>query len=161
MKLETAYQLANELMVQHNLSIAGWKFEFDNAKRRFGCCKYRTKRITLSASLTKLNSEDKVKNTILHEIAHALVGYSHGHDWVWQRKAIEIGCDGQRCYSDDTETPPSKYHAICVGCGKEHKRHKAPNIRKSASCGNCSGGRYNPTFKLNWVSNVTNQLSIS
>ena len=36
----------------------------------------------------------KIKNTILHEISHAIVGKNHGHDDIWKNKAIEIGCDG-------------------------------------------------------------------
>ena len=35
---------------------------------------------------------DHIRDTILHEIAHALVGPCHGHDAVWRQKAREIGC---------------------------------------------------------------------
>jgi SWI/SNF-related matrix-associated actin-dependent regulator 1 of chromatin subfamily A len=43
-----------------------------------------------------LNSteEQQFKDTILHEIAHAIVGPHHGHDEVWRGKAVEIGCTG-------------------------------------------------------------------
>lgn len=149
MNLDSAYQLAHELMSKHNLLIAGWRFQFDRANRRFGCCKYRYKMITLSASLTELNDVEQVKDTILHEIAHALVGPKHGHDWVWRSKALEIGCNGERCYSSaKVNTPRATYEAICKGCGKTHKRFRKQQEGRSSSCGKCSGGRYNPTYKL-------------
>jgi len=156
MKLIDAQTLALQLMVDHGLLEQNWYFEFDNAKRRFGVCNYRYKRIGLSKHLVSLNDEARVRNTILHEIAHALVGGGHGHDNVWRRKAIEIGCDGERCYSTKVvETPESRYIAECKGCGKVHKRHKMTRSLKygSSSCGTCSNGRYNPTFKLEWILN--------
>jgi predicted SprT family Zn-dependent metalloprotease len=150
MNLFKAEQLAKELMHKHNLR--GWSFRFDNARRRFGRCSYSRKLITLSSALVAINDEAKVKDTILHEIAHALVGSGHGHDWVWKTKAIEIGCDGKRCYSsEDIRTPESKYFAICGGCGKTHKKHR--KAKYESSCGYCSGGRYNPTFKLEFKLN--------
>mgnify|MGYP006269758801 CR=1 FL=1 len=139
MKLFEAKALAINLMNEHGLLDSGWHFEFDNAKRRFGVCNFRYKRIG-------------IKNTILHEIAHALVGRNHGHDWVWRAKAIEIGCDGHRCYNSQVvATPKSKYEAVCKGCGTTHKKHKRPT--RSSSCGKCSGGRYNEKFKLEWKVN--------
>ena len=38
-----------------------------------------------------------MKNTLLHEIAHALAGHEHNHDEVWKATARSIGCDGCRC----------------------------------------------------------------
>jgi predicted SprT family Zn-dependent metalloprotease len=155
MQLTDAKNLALNLMKQHDLLDMGWTFEFDNARRRFGVCRYRTKRIGLSMHLVSLNDEARVKNTILHEIAHALTP-GHGHDYVWRRKAIEIGCDGNRCYSSNkVETPESRYIAVCNGCGKVHKRHKMTRTLKfgSISCGPCSGGRYNEMYKLTWIEN--------
>lgn len=156
MNLQDAKNLAIQLMNQHGLIDNGWHFEFDNAKRRFGCCVHTYKRISLSKHLVELNDEARIKNTILHEIAHALVGPKHGHDYVWRRKAIEIGCDGSRCYSSDkVKSPQSKYIAECNGCGKTHNRHKMTRALKygSSSCGHCSGSRYNEKYKLVWKEN--------
>ena len=149
MKLFEAKVLAIKLMDLHGLLDKGWHFEFDNAKRRFGVCKYGVKRIGLSTSLTELNNVASVKDTILHEIAHALVGHKNGHNDIWRTKALEIGCNGERCYnSKEVITPEAKYEAVCVGCGHVHKKHKRP--KNNASCGKCSGGRYNETYKLAW-----------
>ena len=151
MKLERAAFLATNLMEKHNLIISGWRFQFDNSKKRFGCCMYRTKRISLSKHLTELNDEEHVKDTILHEIAHALTP-GHGHNSTWRRKAIEIGCNSERCYSSKVvTTPESKYIAICKGCNHTHKKHRKPT--RVSSCGFCSGGRYNPNFQLNFIVN--------
>lgn len=148
MKLNEAKDLAIKLMTKHGIIEQGWSFEFDNAKRRFGCCKYRSKRITLSVYLTELNLVDKVKDTILHEIAHALCP-RQGHNQVWKRKAIEIGCSGNRCYnSAEVETVKGNYVATCSGCDKSFNRFRKPKYEQS--CGQCSGGRFNPAYKLNW-----------
>ena len=55
-------------------------FQFDNAKRRAGCCDYRRKRISLSGYFTEHNNKTEVMNTILHEVAHALAGARAGHE---------------------------------------------------------------------------------
>ena len=75
-----AAQLARSLMIQHGLS--GWAFRFDHARRRFGSCRYGEKTITLSRPLTLLNDDGQVRDTVLHEIAHALCpGDGHGPNW--------------------------------------------------------------------------------
>ena len=71
MNLNDAKTLANELMNQHGLY--DWTFMFDDAKLRFGQCRHRSKEISLSRELTELNDVVHVKDTILHEIAHALL----------------------------------------------------------------------------------------
>jgi hypothetical protein len=133
MELLQAEGLAIDLIIEYGLFDKGWDFQFDRAKRRFGCCNYTKKRITLSEPLTKLRTEQMVRNTILHEIAHALVGHEHGHNKVWKAKAIEIGCNGDRC-SGDVRLEP-KYIAYCPN-GHESPRHRKSNRRQS--CGRCS-----------------------
>lgn len=148
MNATEAKVLATKLMNEHGLIASGWRFEFDNAKRRFGVCRYRRKVVGLSLPLVKLNSEAQVRDTILHEIAHALVGSGHGHGHVWKRKAIEIGCNGERCYSvTDVVAPQSKYQAICPSCGHIHRAHRIK--KRKASCGLCSR-TYNPNTLLNF-----------
>ena len=152
MDLYKAQQLAVNLMDKHNLFEKGWRFSFDTARRRFGCCNYTYKKISLSRALVSVNDEARVKNTILHEIAHALVGRGHGHNNVWKKMAIAIGCDGKRCFTtENTTLPESKYIAVCNSCGYIHKRHKLS--KKASSCSPCGNGRFKTeyilTFKLN------------
>ena len=154
MELDKAKAKAIELMDKHGLLDLGWYFEFDNAKKRFGQCDSNRRRISLSKYLVGLNEEWRVTNTILHEIAHGLVGCRHGHDSIWRRKALEIGCDGNRCYSSKfVSTPQSKYIAKCTGCNTEFKRHKKIKEGRKSSCGKCSHGRYNELYVLEWKLN--------
>lgn len=106
---------ASEL-IHHYLGY-GWSFEWDNAKRRRGATHFNTKTITMSKHLTPIRTRAAVRNTILHEIAHALVGPSHGHDRVWRAKAISIGCNGERCTSDTAQVAHN-WELICNSCGK-------------------------------------------
>ena len=56
----------------------GYRFKFDNAKRRFGQCSYTDKRISLSKPLASNNLDNffQINDTILHEIAHACLLYT-------------------------------------------------------------------------------------
>ncbi len=135
MNLVTAKHLAIQLMDKHGLLDKGWSFEFDTAKRRFGVCRYGTKRIGLSQPLTEANDEIQVVDTILHEIAHALVGHGHGHDSVWKAKCVEIGAKPERCYTEeDTTIIAGKYKAVCGACGKTFHRHKRVPRGRRVAC---------------------------
>ena len=128
MNLERAYRLARAKMDERGLQ--KWDVMFDRSKTRFGCCWHYKKLITLSEDLVVLNSEEEVLNTILHEMAHALVSHRHGHDKVWRQKAIELGCNGKRCYDGSVIQPPTQYQATCDGCGYIYHRHRMGADRK-------------------------------
>lgn len=101
MDLVTAERLTLETMRTEGLLETGWTFRWDDARRRFGCCRYDRKRITLSRHLTALNSRDEVVNTIRHEVAHAICGKEAGHGPVWRKVCIALGGDGRRCYTPE------------------------------------------------------------
>lgn len=65
--------LAFDLLETHGLT-PNWSFALDNAKRRFGACCFNTRRISMSRLLLANASETAIRNTLLHEIAHALGG---------------------------------------------------------------------------------------
>jgi predicted SprT family Zn-dependent metalloprotease len=117
MNLYEARHLAHHLLREHGL--VAWEFRFDHARRRFGACHYGTRRITLSRPLTLLNPIDQVRDTLLHEIAHALTP-GDGHGRAWKAKCLQIGAQPRRCYNDDTVTPPPRppapYVVGCVRC---------------------------------------------
>lgn len=148
MELQKAKAKATELIEQH---CPDFTFKFDNAKVRFGCCNYRTKTISLSKHLVAMNDEAKVTDTILHEIAHAIVGKKHNHDFVWRAKAIEIGCDGNRCYDGNkVSRPKGKFTYECPECNKEHNYHR--RLKRATACGDCcrekNFGRFSYDFQL-------------
>lgn len=122
MDLIACRRLAVSLMEEHGLTWRGWTFEFDNASARGGVCRYRTKTISLSRKLVPMWSESEVRDTVLHEIAHALVGPGNGHGPVWRRQARAIGCTGQRTH--DSETAPAPYALRCPTHGEVAKRYR-------------------------------------
>jgi predicted SprT family Zn-dependent metalloprotease len=154
--LYVTYHYENNLA---NLKNLGWSFQWDNAKSRFGQCCPNKKVIKISQNLAEANSNnfDVIKDTVLHEIAHALhwIFYKEvSHNWRWKNIAISIGCNGKRCYhleDVDIEAIKSKYTLICQNCGKKFPRHKI--TKRNCSCPNCSSGKYNSLYKLVLIKN--------
>jgi predicted SprT family Zn-dependent metalloprotease len=133
MRLEDVRELAARLMRQHKL-LPKWKFEFDRSKVRFGKCNYAEKTISLSRYLAELNPESEVRETILHEIAHAIAPRGAGHGEKWQAVARSIGCTAARCYGEDVIRPTPRHKGTCPGCRREIFRHR----RSVIACGRCT-----------------------
>jgi predicted SprT family Zn-dependent metalloprotease len=133
MNILDAKRLAERLMKTHKLTPA-WSFHFDSAKVRFGKCDYGKREITLSRHLVELNDEAEVRDTILHEIAHALVRPSVGHGQAWQRIAHAIGCNARRCYGDEVVRPKPRHKGTCPACHRVVYRHR----RVMIACAHCS-----------------------
>jgi SprT protein len=144
MDLRQAEELANRLLRQFKLADR-WTFSFDRAVRRFGNCNYTNKRISLSATLTVLNSERVVHETLLHEIAHALAPVTAGHGPKWKSIARSIGCNAERCYGDEVVQPGRRYVGRCPTCATTISR----NRRKRLSCAKCDR-KYNPAHLFIW-----------
>jgi predicted SprT family Zn-dependent metalloprotease len=139
------------LGLMHHHGLEGWSFDWDRAVRRRGECRYGDKTITMSRRLTELASPEEARQTMLHEIAHALVGPHHGHDATWLRQARAIGFKGHRTSRRENEVP-APFVAVCPGCGHEHKRFRRPKDR--TACGKCCNryarGRFDERFALTY-----------
>lgn len=145
MNVTAAFSLGKKLMKEHGLN--DWTFKMDKSKRRFGLCSSK-KFISLSAPLTEINDEDVVTDTILHEIAHALVGCSNQHNNLWQKKAVEIGASPVACYkTTDVNVPIGNWHGTCPGCKRVRYQYSQPRVIRS--CGMCSP-TFDPKFIFQW-----------
>jgi predicted SprT family Zn-dependent metalloprotease len=116
--LRVVESFAREMMREHLL--VGWTFKFDTATKRFGVCRYGRREIGMSRRLTLANDEAQALDTVLHEIAHALVGPGHGHGPVWKAKAREIGARPKACVASTEVVLVGKYKAYCAFCGPQH-----------------------------------------
>jgi len=93
MKLKDAQDLSLIKLQEFGLRDKGWSFKWKpSAQSLFGQCNYSRKLIFLQPHATALRPREEVHQTILHEIAHALVGPGQHHNKVWKNKAREIGC---------------------------------------------------------------------
>lgn len=157
METKATQTLANELMSLHGLIAQGWKFKLDGAPKRFGVCRHHLKTISMSRVLVELNEEPKVKDTILHEIAHALVSPGHKHDSVWRAKAIEIGCNGEQYYNAPGKPADTivytPWKLVCPHCKRESGRVK--KTETAYACGKCSrlltGKKWSKDCLMLWV----------
>lgn len=100
----TLERIANERMVEWGLAEKGWTFETIDSASVHGDCNETDKIIRVSAFIAQTESDANVLDTILHEIAHALVGCWHMHDLVWKAKAKQVGASTKATCEFSEET---------------------------------------------------------
>ena len=130
-RIESIHQTALQAMQDHGLS--DWRFKFDHSTRRAGCCNYHDRVLSISLELARTGSDDDIKDTLLHEIAHALVGKEHHHDAVWRAKAKEIGGSGERTHR--LELAPPRYRVRCENHCWTHTAHRKTRRLVCRTCG--------------------------
>lgn len=145
MDLREVVALGRELLDRHGLT--SWAFTLDGAKRRAGVCRFDRRTISVSRHLMSLYDVEQVRDTVLHEIAHALVGPKHGHDAVWRAKALAIGCSGSRLVDAEAPRAPAPWRGVCPR-GHAFDRHRRP--ARPSSCARCDPS-FNPDLLLRWT----------
>src|SRR5437899_9457077 len=126
--------LAHRLLASFGLH--QWSFAFNRRKAAMGMCYYYSRTIELSIHFVERNSHAEILDTLLHEIAHALVGPGHGHDAAWKRKCVQIGARPERV-SHEVNMPDGRWQARCRQCGLLHHRHRKPKCMKGWYCSPC------------------------
>mgnify|MGYP003643932769 CR=1 FL=1 len=118
MHIEEARKFAHEQLSKYNLT--GWKFSFNRSLTYAGIC-YGSpaNEIRISKPICEVESAEFIKDTILHEIAHAIVGTHHMHDIVWQECAKRIGCSPDATYEESEAIIKAKLaktkYVMCFG----------------------------------------------
>ena len=143
MELQAAYTMAREMLNSHGLH--EWDLAYDRARRRAGLTNFTTGTISLSRPLTQLFSEEDVRETVLHEIAHALVGPGHNHDALWKREAARIGATPRALLSGGPQVP-ARYIGHCPN-GHVIMRHRIR--RNPVSCAKCCPD-FDPEYLIEW-----------
>lgn len=135
----TFNKYAVEDQARHLLDREGlhdWTFSWSNAKRQFGVCRYKTSTIALSEPLARRNP-DKITDTILHEIAHALAGHEAGHGPKWKRICRDVGAEPTTCVEGEVELEPFKWMGTCQTCGQQFGRYRLSKKARAGFCPKC------------------------
>jgi predicted SprT family Zn-dependent metalloprotease len=123
-----ALELARRLLAQHQLTHIN--VTLSKTKNALGRCFFRNGnpvKIDLSTYWVNALSAEEIKDTILHEIAHAIAGHQAGHGEAWKRVCRRIGANPNRVASIpqqvqvETVKKISNYRAVCSNsaCGNE------------------------------------------
>ena len=131
-------EMARRLFARHRRKSglgAEWTFGFDLSTARAGVCREHSRRIDLSVCYCLRATREDIEDTLLHEIAHAIVGVERRHDAVWQAKAREIGCTAERCSSLEHTLP--RWIGSCR-CERPWSRQRlSRSLREGAICKAC------------------------
>lgn len=131
---ELVQALALITMAEH-LDMKTWKFRLDSAKRRAGACHHGTKTISLSAYLAAFYSFERMHQTMLHEVAHALAGHKAGHSKKWRDTATSIGYQHERFNDDLIADAVASIEGTCPA-GHVFYRYRWP--KRQLYCLRCS-----------------------
>lgn len=115
MKLTDAQGMALKVMDKYGLLAKGWTFYFDRAKKRLGATHFHKKQISLSHYMVANANRSDVYQTILHEVAHAMLPSSVGHGKPWKELAKAIGYTGERTASNPSVKRQTKIEAAKRG----------------------------------------------
>ncbi|MBO0692573.1 MAG: SprT-like domain-containing protein [Acidimicrobiaceae bacterium] len=150
MDLSDAEELAKRLIASH--LGPEWGFRWDHAKTRLGACHHHSRTISLSRHYARLNGEAETRDTILHEIAHALTAGT-GHGPSWKKMAARLGArPSPRADPRQVVRPAPRWVAVCSACATTLWRYRRPTA--AMACARCcrrhNGGRFDPAFLLHW-----------
>ena len=155
MKLGEAKTLALQLMAKFDVLGDGhekWEWGgFNNKRANCGECYVALghRKIMLSKHYVIANPEENVRNTILHEIAHALDTEERGdswHDEHWRKWCRFVGCREERI--NDKAIVKYKYNDAC--CGSKFGRHRISS-NHSYSCSSCGRSLFVKRVKKTWA----------
>lgn len=143
--LSEVRRLAEQLIAAH--LDASWWFAFDNAKRRAGLCDYERHRISVSRYLAARFDDDQNRQTLLHEVAHALAGAEARHGARWRAVAAGLGYTGGTTHRGETATELAPWVGVCPAGHVAYRHRKAS---RATSCAKCAP-RFDERFLFSWT----------
>lgn len=115
--------------------------KFDRRVNRNGCCTmWRDNNMfVLGISIYRFaDGMEAIKETILHELCHAIAPYGEGHGSAWQKIAKLVGdifhvkINERNPHTIKVAEMAYKYHVKCDGCGAEwHYMRKTKFVREA------------------------------
>lgn len=158
-ELDVVRREAEELIHAH--LDTSWTFAFDNAKRRAGACDYTRRRITVSRYLAARYDDETNRQTLLHEIAHALAGPRTGHGAAWKRTARALGYTGGTTHHGETATELAPWVGVCPAGHVAYRHRRATRPTSCARCSRSFDDRFLFTWTRREISSATRRAAMT
>lgn len=149
-------RLALGLMSEHNLNWPAWGFRFSRGKLYLGRCHYnRFHGGTIDFSTNYLHLPiEEIKDTLLHEIAHALAGHKAGHGPEWKAMCRKVGAKpNPKADLRPEQDIEWKWTGVCPN-NHTLKRHAKTQKTERLACARCcrdfNDGFFHPKFLFEW-----------
>ena len=113
-RLERVSGILDYYAQKHGVS-KPYHLEFTNATKTLGSWHESKRLFKISKKMIEHGGEEDVRNTIVHEVAHAIAGYQAGHGPIWKAKARELGYDFDRIDSYMPTPTNNKKQAVYRG----------------------------------------------
>ena len=108
---EEVYEKVIKKFPKYEKYLKDYTFYFGNRKKVFGTCEPKKKVIKIHLPLCLKESKKSVKDTILHEIAHAIDYGKNGksnHGFKWKKIAKKLGCEPVPCKEPEKDKKKDK-----------------------------------------------------
>lgn len=135
-------ELADSALEDWKNELPHWNWQWNNNVSRLGCCKYDMQTIFLSLPWTKKVDDDEALDTLLHELAHAIVFMRYGinairrdgyHGRLWQKVCVELGVIPNRLTRTDVKMSDldvvPKWLVKCRTCGITTPYYRKPKYK--------------------------------
>lgn len=125
---------AFEQLQQQHCELASWHLSFDFARRRAGACYPTQQRLTISQHHLELNEWPVVKDTLLHEVAHALAWERYrekGHGPYWRQIVKQLG--GEAKATGRFKLPEAQWVVVLRDSERKHIVKIADRFRRNRS----------------------------
>jgi predicted SprT family Zn-dependent metalloprotease len=116
------------------LDLDTWSFGYDSARRRAGLCNYDTRHISVSRYLCEIHEIADVRQTVLHEIAHARCGPKAGHGRQWLSTAKSMGYLNKKFSGTEIAREVAPWQGVCPGAHEHFAYRKPSRIQSCAWC---------------------------
>lgn len=132
--------------------LTNWTVKLNNAKRSLWLCDETKKELRFSKFFIENNSDIEIKETLIHEVAHALAWNDKKHWPKWIQMAKLLGLKNPEQFNRTAVQAEWKYLMICPWCDAKHYFYKKPKKNWKACyecCVKYNRWKFDKRFELN------------
>lgn len=135
------------LQLGYSIPLVTYDLNF-NSVNTMGLCQYNKAKDSCIIKISRFhyenNPENEVRNTIMHELTHAIDRNKHSHDYNWAALAREVSLQTGtviKMYAESTEgeTKAAMDRAVayteCHSCGNRHYIFRRTKVYKREGAG--------------------------